>query len=348
MIPYDELTYLGRVRRMRQLARVALNDWGLGEARFSLLRQAGNTLFRVNAPGHRAAPAVEGLYQEGQYLLRVHQPDYQASEGIELELAWQAAMRREADLPVPEPVPTLDGRLMTRVWIPGIPGERDCSLLRWLKGRYVTKGIGPRHYRAQGRLMACMHDFAARWQTPPGLDKRHWDWAAMFEDIEGTELTGREVWPLLEDGLRESFEVVARRVGEVMDAWGKGPDVYGLIHADLGVDANLLFWRGEARAIDFDDSGFGYWAYDLAIALEHVREEPEYAGVHDALLEGYAEIHTLPQEQVAQIDLFLAAWYVYLSLWCTAGAHLFPHVADRYLRRRERAAGLVERYLAGW
>jgi Ser/Thr protein kinase RdoA (MazF antagonist) len=245
-------------------------------------------------------------------------------------------------------VRTLDGRLMTRASSPGIPGERGCSLLRWLKGRYVTKNTGPRHYRAQGRLMARMHDHAAQWQTPPGLSKRHWDWAAMFQDIEGAELTGREVWPLLEEHHRESFEIVARRVGKIMGAWGKGPDVYGLIHADLGVDANLLFWRGEARAIDFDDSGFGYWAYDLAIALEHVREKPEYTRVHDALLDGYAEIRTLPQEQVAQMDLFLAAWYVYLSLWCTAGAHDFPDYADGFLSRRERAAGLVERYLAGW
>ena len=47
MKPYDKLTYLGRVRRMRQLARVALDTYGLPSARFKLLRQAGNTLYRV-------------------------------------------------------------------------------------------------------------------------------------------------------------------------------------------------------------------------------------------------------------------------------------------------------------
>ena len=48
------------------------------------------------------------------------------------------------------------------------------------------------------------------------------------------------------------------RVREVMDAWGQGPEAYGLIHGHLGVDANLLFWHGRPRAIDLDDSGFGY------------------------------------------------------------------------------------------
>ena len=52
-----------------------------------------------------------------------------------------------------------------------------------------------------------------------------------------------------------------------MEDWGKEPDVYGLIHADLGTKANVLFNKGEARAIDFDDGGFGYWTYDLAVPL---------------------------------------------------------------------------------
>lgn len=44
---------------------------------------------------------------------------------------WLAAMRRDADLPVPEPVPALDGRPLTQASMLGVPGERNCSLLRW-------------------------------------------------------------------------------------------------------------------------------------------------------------------------------------------------------------------------
>ena len=41
MKPYKELTRLGRVRRMRQLARVALDAYGLADARFEFVLQAG-------------------------------------------------------------------------------------------------------------------------------------------------------------------------------------------------------------------------------------------------------------------------------------------------------------------
>ena len=106
---------------MRRLAQAALNAYGLADARFKLLRQAGNTLFRVYAVNPGATTNSE-LYAPGQYLLRIHQPGYQTSEAIELELAWLAAMRRDANLPVPEPVSTLDGRLLIQVSIPGIAG----------------------------------------------------------------------------------------------------------------------------------------------------------------------------------------------------------------------------------
>ena len=346
MKPYEELTHLGRVRRFRQLASVALAAYGSVDANFRLFRQAGNTLFRVFASDTNPARAAGALYESGQYLLRIHHPGYQSAEAIELELAWLAAMCRDANLPVPEPVPTADGRLLTQVSIPGIPGKRNCSLLRWLKGRFLTEGIGVQHYKAQGRLMARLHDYAADWQPPSGLTKRRYDWNGLFKDDSGTGVPASEAWALMPKPYQEPFKIVARRVRRVMNKLGQSPDVYGLIHADLGVDANVLFWRGEARAIDFDESGFGYWVYDLAIALEHCREDAEYPKIRDALLNGYAEIRSLPQGHLEHLDLFAAAFDVYWSLWAVAAAHLSPSSGEEFRPRMERAARLVARYLA--
>lgn len=348
LTPYEELTRVGRLRRMRQVARTALAAYGLGDARLSFVRQAGNTMYRVTDPEPDASRVDPDLFTTGQYLLRIHQPGYQAPEAIELELAWLEAMRREAGLPVHEPVRTRDGRLLVEVSVPGVPGPRTCSLLRWLKGRMVTRGAGPHHYRAQGRLMGRMHNHAAGWQPPPGLTKRQWDWNGFFHEVEGADLTAPEIWPLLPAAYVEPYQAVTQQVRQVMDEWGTGGDVYGLIHADLGLDANLLFWHGEARAIDFDDSGYGYWIYDLAIALEHCRDDGATFGrCRDALFAGYAEVRSLPDWQAQQLGLFLAAWDVYLSLWAAAGAHLYPHHREWALERLERAAGFLLAYVAG-
>jgi Ser/Thr protein kinase RdoA (MazF antagonist) len=196
--------------------------------------------------------------------------------------------------------------------------------------------------------MAVLHDHAEHWHAPRKLVKRRYDWNGMFRDDDSSGLPASDAWSLLPPSCARPFELVASRVRQVMDDWGNGPDVCGLIHADLGVDANVLFWRGQARAIDFDDSGIGYWVYDLAVALEHCREDTAYPEYRDALLEGYAEVRSLPAEQIEQLELFLATFQVYWRLWATGVVHLHPERKEQFFDRMERAARLVERYLTGW
>jgi Ser/Thr protein kinase RdoA (MazF antagonist) len=345
MKPFEELTYLGRIRRMRQFARVALNAFGLPDARFKFLKQAGNTLFRVNEiyPTFTTKPE---LYSQGQYLLRIHQPGYQTSDAIELELMWLAAICQDANLPVPKPVPTLEGKLLAQVSIPGIPEERNCSLLHWVKGRIKTKDIGPHHYKSQGRLMAGLHNHAAHWYVPAGFTKRKYDWDGLFRDDLGEGIPASEAWALLPPQYIKTFEMIAGKVKLVMDELGNDPEVYGLIHGDLGLDANILFWKGEARAIDFDDSGFGYYMYDLSLAFEHCQEDDALPQFREALLDGYIQVRSIPEEQFDHLDLFLAAYYVYLSLWAAAATQRYPNYKDELFSRMERAFRLVQRYAA--
>lgn len=345
MKPFGELTYLGRVRRMRRLAQAAMAAYGIADARLDLLRQAGNTLYRVHTPDLPAAKTAEDLFEEGQYLLRVHQPGYQETDALELELAWLIAMRRDADLPVPEPIPALDGRLLIPVSAPGIPQVRNCSLLRWVKGRSLGNRFQPRHLQAQGRLLARLHSFAARWRPPAGLTKRHLDWDGLFRDDVGSGMPNGEAWGLLSPRHRAAFDVVAQRVRGVMDAWGKGREVYGLIHGDLVVDANLLFWHGQPRAIDFDDSAFGYWVFDLAVALDACCQDAAFPRYRESLLRGYAEIRSLPERQFEELELFLAALQVYWNLWAIGGTHLYPNLRQEYGEQIARNAELVVRYV---
>lgn len=329
---------------MRQLARLALREYGLQEAIFKLVVQAGNTLFRVYSPDSPFPQVAGNLFEPDQYLLRIHEPGYQEPEAIDLELTWLAAMRREADLPVPEPLATLTGQWVTAINFPGVPGTRHCSLLRWIKGRSVKNHFRPYHLRAQGKLLARLHEFSIQWQVPAGLSKRKFDWAGLFQNDVGSGMPNADAWELLSPLHSKVFSFVADRLRVVMDAWGQGLDVFGLIHGDLGVDANLFFWHGEPRAIDFDDSGFGYWVFDLAVALDACRDDPDYPAYREALLSGYAEIRSLPEQQLEQVELFLAGLQVYWNLWATGGAHLYPALLPEFRERIARTADFVVRY----
>lgn len=348
MKPANELTRIAKIGKFRNLAGHALAAFGLQDARLEFLTIAGNVLFRVYAPSPPPLASESYPFKPGQYLLRVHDPGAQSSDAIRLEMEWLAAIRKDLQLPVPEPVRAPAGNLLVRVSSQGIPEPRDCTLLRWLRGRKVSKKIQPRHFQAQGRIMAQLHNHAANWNAPGGLTKRCYDYDGLFSKDAGAGLPNTEAWALLSDVQRRAYEEVSRRVKRVMTDWGEHPEVYGLIHADCGVDANVLFWRGEAQIIDFDDSGYGYHMYDLAVALEHCWEEPAYPQYLDALLKGYTKFRPLPDEQLRNLDLFRAAFYVYMGLWTVAMDKTHPDSPNR-AHRHDKWLGyglrFIKRYL---
>lgn len=334
MKPFDEISRLGRLRRMRHMAREALKAYGLEDARLTFLTYHGNVIYRVDA---RRAPADlggmspvgsrraggRGLHASDRFVLRLHM-DYHSEAAIRSELEWLRALRNDGDMPVPEPVPTSRGELILELPVPGSSAARKCSLLRWLDGRFIRKGFRAAHARAWGRLMARLHEHALNWRLPEGFTRRRNDWNGMFGDGARFEFPAADLWDAVPARFRRPFETVTAEVRRVMDDLGQGLDVFGLVHSDLDVKTNVLFSGKEAGAIDFDDSGFAYWLHDLAFALSPWQGSREEEWVQDALLEGYSGIRTFPDSQLAHLDLFKAAFNATLMLWMLDWAKLVP------------------------
>ena len=94
----------------------------------------------------------------------------------------------------------------------------------------------------------------------------------------------------------------------------EGHRTFGLIHADLHYH-NVLFSRGTARAIDFDDAGFGPLLYDPAVTLSMIFDWENYPALRAALLAGYRKARPLSEEHEALIDTFIALRIVQDALW---------------------------------
>jgi Ser/Thr protein kinase RdoA (MazF antagonist) len=334
MKPFEDLTERGQVRRLRRLAQVALQQYGLGIAQLTFVAYSENAVFRVET-------------QVGRYALRVHRPSHQTEASLDSELAWMAALRRDAGLPVPEPRLSLAGTLRVQASVPGVPGPRNVSLLSWVAGRRIVNGLRATHFRALGHLMARLHRHAEHWQPPAGFTRRHWDWEGLFGDDAGLDLPADEVWERVPDPYRAPFQQVAHQTRSPMKAWGEKPDAFGLIHADLSIggEGNVLFGGGQACPVDFDDCGYGYWIYDLATALTHWQTHSRWSAYSQALLDGYASVRSLPEAQLAQLGLFMAARHVSEMLWAIDLAQHNPGFREGLDEWLEWAALHVGRYL---
>jgi Ser/Thr protein kinase RdoA (MazF antagonist) len=341
MKPYDELTRLGQLRRTRRLAEAALEAYGLGGARLTFLQYTANIIYRVDVPGPVLNEGDPGPYVPNRYLLRVlYTSQWEGAKG---EMTWLAALSREAGLPVPEPVPTLEGELLARIAAPGAPEERIVSLMRWIDGRRLTTGFRPDHFRAWGRMLARLHEFSASWQPPEGFERPIWDWEGQLGG-RYFRCTVDELVNSMPGHLREPFQIVSQEARAVMEGLGRGPSAYGLIHADTYPE-NVLFKAGEAYLIDFEDCGYGYWLWDIAVALCLWPWTEEWYWRRDAFLEGYAQVRTLPESQLQHLDLFMAAQYATMVLWASIFIRNDPARRAEHEAWRDRDGTKLLRYL---
>lgn len=332
MKPFEDLSHRGQVARLKRLAEVALPDFGINEARLTPLAHMENTTFRVDT--------ADGL----SYVIRIHRSSSGTGHPrrdeaqIRSEMEWLAALRRDTDLAVPEPVRTRDGELFTIAEIDGVPDQRLCVLLGWVDGRFISRGLMPWHLERVGVFMARLHEHVLNQFTlPEGFTR------PTVSNLPDSKL--REYLDSLAE-VRPSSDVelvraVAAEVQRTLNAIGTGPDVYALIHADLHQD-NFLFHRGEVRAIDFDDCGFGPFLYDLTVTLSELGTGPDYPALREALLLGYRSVRPLSVEHEAHLDVLIAFRVLQLTMWFVEERN---HPAfTKWERHVERGLGYLRKF----
>ncbi len=104
-----------------------------------------------------------------------------------------------------------------------------------------------------------------------------------------------------------------------LDAFGKHPDRFNLIHADMRL-ANLLEDQSGTRLIDFDDCGWGWFLYDFAAAISFIEDDPRIPGLKAAWVRGYRSVRGMSAEEEAEVDTFVMLRRMALLAWI--GSHI--------------------------
>jgi Ser/Thr protein kinase RdoA (MazF antagonist) len=315
MTSFETLTRRGQLRRLGQLARQALTAYSIAEAHFTPLMHADNTTFRIDAA-------------DGQrYVLRIHRASRKSPEQVRSEMLWLTALHQEGKLVAPTPVLTRTGDLLTVTSIADVPEPRMCVLLRWLPGRFIDDALTPAHLERVGAFMARLQESAAQFRPPEGFVRGRLDhlcgkpggitetYARHHVDNPEDEAAAIQLVRDIcspEDGRR--VEQLIRTIRTVQRQLGQEPDTFGLIHGDLHQE-NYLFHQGQVRAIDFDDCGYGYYLYDMAVTLFNVRFRDNTPLLRERFIAGYRSIRPLAAEHEQYLDIFMDLRDLQMMLW---------------------------------
>ncbi len=270
---------------------------------------------------------------ESKTVLRVHRPGYNSRRAIECELDWSAA------LPLETPV-AIKGRDGNPVQF---ANDRFMVLFRYIEGQHPDEShdLAPA-FEQLGQIAARLHNHSQNWTLPADFERLSWDLPAVFG--ENANWGDWRAAPNVTPDIRRILERVERVVAHRLNAFGQGQDRFGLIHADMRL-ANVLIHEREARLIDFDDCGFGWFLYDFAAAISFIEDHPQIPALRAAWVKGYRAHRPLSDAEEAEIDSFIMLRRLALLAWI--GSHIeAPEPQALAPGFAQGTADLGKRYLA--
>ncbi|MYD77470.1 MAG: phosphotransferase [Gammaproteobacteria bacterium] len=280
-----------------------------------------------------------------KWALRVHREGYHSYAAIQSEHAWTDALREQAGVITPVIVPGKDGKNIQSVEAEGMPGgPRNVVMFDWESGIEPPEEnlIGP--FELLGSVSAQMHKHSKHWQRPEWFERYTWD----FE----TSIGDKPHWGRWQDGMgvndenQALFGRTAELINKRLQAFGQGPDRWGLVHCDIRL-ANLLIEGSITKVIDFDDCGFSWFMYDCATALSFIEGRKDVPELIQSWVKGYRSVMELSQEDEAEIPTFIMLRRLLLVAWI--GSHSETDLAQSMgLDYTKETENLCEKYLTNF
>lgn len=282
-------------------------------------------------------------HDRDRFTLRIHRPNYQNIRSIESELHWLEALRRDTDLPIPEPVPGRDGALLQDLQMPD-GTRRHGVLFRFIEGQEPSPTSNLVDlFGVLGRYAATLHRHAIGWERPAGFERQAWS-AATILDADGLWGDWRMA-PGVTRPVRLMLDRLDAALWRRLAEYGQAPGRYGLIHADMRL-GNLLVDGNRVSLIDFDDCGFCWFGYDFAAAISFHETHQAVPALRASWLESYRTIRPLDTEDEAALDALVMLRRMALLAWI--GSHAETGLAQTHVQGfAEGTADLAERFLRG-
>ncbi|XOV86179.1 MAG: phosphotransferase enzyme family protein [Pseudomonadota bacterium] len=277
------------------LVQQTARTFGVDAVSVALVSHSENLVYRVQTD------------RDQTFALRLHRPGYHSLAELEAEQQWTAALN-DAGISVPVGEPTVVGHYYKPVVLP-TGEERFAGLVGWRSGVPLFKVLADNPgleqvtacYSAIGKLTGRLHNQAANWQVPANFQRHSLD----ADGLMGETPFWGPFWDLPEYDRQTSAEMrEARRVlHHALSRLDKNPAHYSMIHADLH-GSNLLVDGDAITVIDFDDAGFGWHVYDMAVSLFAVGDHPQAAEIRAAWVAGYRTVRELPDAHLELYSLF--------------------------------------------
>ncbi|WP_420111997.1 phosphotransferase enzyme family protein [Pseudactinotalea sp.] len=291
MARYADLDAESQIALLRPVAATGAMLLGLEVAAITPVHHGYNTTFRV-----RTSERLD-------FAVRVLTNSLSTPPELEAQHAWMHALARETTVLVPNPVTGPDGASCAVVEDEALERPFTVVAATWLAGEDIGEPSLQQTHEL-GVTMATMHNHATGWSPADGDLLPIFDEPLFGDEDLLASLTEKD----LPDGGAQVLEAAFERAQLAFDeAFRSDPLV---VHGDLH-GGNLKWHLDELAVFDFDDSGFGTAALDLAISTFYLRDE--FEGAEAGLRQGYMAMRDLPDLDPEVFEALIASRQLLLA-----------------------------------
>jgi Ser/Thr protein kinase RdoA (MazF antagonist) len=306
MKSYKDLSFAGKLRRLRNLAVAALAHYELKSPEIVYHGFETNLLYRVTvASGER-------------FMLRLASPGWRTFEDLRSEALWLNALASQSAVSAPRVMQARSGEVVLPVSQPDIPKVRNATLMSWVPGRLLRHYLTERNLEKMGALFAELHHHGAVWVPPAGFTTRRFEhWLSRDEPNLIVGDGGSAASAPQPEGVTRlpsrSCDLLDRMHRHVESAYAAlDRSDLRVIHCDLWHD-NIKLHRGVLQPFDFEDTVWGFRAHDIAMAMLDLLEatdEVRYSKLLAAFRRGYEAHMAWPDDRLEPFQIGRLLWKV--------------------------------------
>ena len=222
---------------------------------------------------------------------------------------------------MPEALNTIENEAYAEVKIKDSEKILHVGLVKWIPGvrlkdkikKDYSEELISKSYKQLGEIIAQMHNVSVNFKKPTSFSRHSWD----EEGLMGEKPFWGRFWEIEKATSKQRNDLLKIRnnIYQTLKDLPKDNE-FSMIHADLHLD-NILSFDDSLTVIDFDDSGFGWHACDLAHALwdPELLSSPLYKTAYESIVAGYIETREDSDSVIEKIELFLLIRSLMILRW---------------------------------
>ena len=293
---YEQLTQLGRLRRLRPIAIEAARLCGLANPDLRFHGYSTNCIYRARAASGE------------RFIIRLASPGWRTLRDLTSEAMWLDALEGVPGIHAPRVLHAVDGRAVLPLTCPGIREVWNVTIMSRQPGIELTHSLTSDNLRKMGELFARLHIHGKSWERPTEFTDRRFDgFLSRGEPCALPEGGNQGPFTIEQAGL---LAQVRERVEEAY--CGLDRNDLRVIHCDLW-HGNIRIDRGDLYPFDFEDTVLGFRLHDIAMAMLDLLDEvgrERYPVLLAAFRDGYERLLPWPEGSMEALQAGRILWII--------------------------------------